>query len=449
MSPSTHHWLTLASIGLSALGALPTAAQTVNEDIKIIASDAATSDGFGFSIAISDTTAIVGALRNDDEGTDSGSAYLFDTETWQQLNKLTASDAAASDLFGRSVDISGTTAIVGSPYDDDAGSFSGSAYLFDTKTGQELFKLTASDAAPLDEFGTSVAISGTIAIVGAFGNDDAGSSSGSAYLFDTKTGQQLCKLTASDAAENDRFGISVAISGTTAIVGAVRNGHPDHFSGSAYLFDTQTGDQIEHFARSDAAFGWSVAISGTMAIVGAYGDTHAGSNSGSAYLFDTETGQELFKLTASDAAPLDWFGDSVAISGTKAIVGARGDDSDDGNSSSGSAYIFDTKTGLQIEKLTASDPADYDDFGSSVAILGTTTIVGARGGGGTGSAYIFDTSTTCPPDLTSDGVLDFFDFSAFLTAFAAGNPAADFTGDGLFDFFDISTFLTEFTNGCS
>ena len=142
-------------------------------------------------------------------------ARIFDSET-----KLTSSDAAADDQFGHRVGISGGTAIVGARYDDDAGEDSGSAYLFDVTTGNQLFKLTASDAAADDRFGQSVGISGGMAIVGAIGNDDAGSESGSAYLFDVTTGKQLFKLTASDAAAGDQFGYSVAISGTIAVVGA-------------------------------------------------------------------------------------------------------------------------------------------------------------------------------------------------------------------------------------
>jgi len=140
-------------------------------------------------------------------------AQFFDQET-----KLTASDAAVFDVFGISVSISGNTALVGASGDDDRGFRTGSAYLFDITTGNQLAKLTASDATADDRFGKSVAISGNTALVGVSGDDDAGRSSGSAYLFDVTTGNQLAKLTASDAAANDAFGISVSISGNTALV---------------------------------------------------------------------------------------------------------------------------------------------------------------------------------------------------------------------------------------
>jgi esterase/lipase superfamily enzyme len=292
---------------LPMLAAPPSAGQTLDttESLKLTASDVVEAQQFGWSVAISDTTAIIGATGDNDNGSGSGSVYLFDTTTGLQIAKLTASDAAAGDNFGRSVAISGNTAIIGAPFDDDAGVSSGSAYLFDTTTGVEIAKLTASDAAAGDLFGFSVAISGTTAIVGAWGDGDAGFNTGSAYLFDTTTGVQIAKLTASDFAGFDSFGYSVAISGTTAVVGAFGNDDAGSNSGSAYLFDTTTGVQVAKLTASDAAsgdnFGRSVAISGNTAIVGAPFDDDAGFSSGSAYLFDTTTGVEVAKLTASDA----------------------------------------------------------------------------------------------------------------------------------------------------
>ena len=117
----------------------------------------------------------MGAYRDNDKGTNSGSAYIFDVTTGNQLHKLTASDGAADDTFGRSVAISGNYAIVGANLDDDDGTRSGSAYIFNVQTGTQLHKLTASDAAANDHFGWSVAIDGNYAIVGAKYDDDGGS----------------------------------------------------------------------------------------------------------------------------------------------------------------------------------------------------------------------------------------------------------------------------------
>ncbi|XHC25696.1 PQQ-binding-like beta-propeller repeat protein [Phycisphaerales bacterium ac7] len=375
-----------APIAILALSTavIPAFAQVPVELRKITASDAVFGDLFGSSVAISGTTAIVGAERSDDAGSNSGSAYIYDFLTGHERFKLIAADGAADDRFGASVAISGTTAIVGAQNDDDAGSNSGSAYVFDTTTGEQLFKLTASDADANDRFGCSVAISGTTAIVGAYQDGDAGPFSGSAYVFDTTTGAQLFKLTASDAEENDRFGFAVAISGTTAIVGAGWNSDAGIASGSAYIFDTTTGAQLFKLTASDAAsgdfFGDSVGISGDTAIVGSALDDDAGEFSGSAYLFDTTTGEERFKLTATDASSGQSFGASLSVSSTTAIVGATDD----------SAYFFDITTGQQLHKLTASDAGgESSGFGSAVAISDTVAFVGARLDNEQGAAYAY------------------------------------------------------------
>jgi hypothetical protein len=222
---------------------------------------------------------------------ETGAAYQFDVTTGQEIRKLVASDADAGDLFGYSVAVSGNVALVGAPEaeDDDHRIGSGAAYLFDVTTGQQLRKLVAADAAAGDFFGYSVAISGDIALVGAPEHVDAASSSGSAYLFNVATGQQLAKLTASDAAMEDRFGHSVALSGDMALVGAFFNDAEGSNAGAAYLFDVTTAAQIIKLTPSDAAagdwFGESVALSSDLALVGAKLHNNAGTNSGSAYLF--------------------------------------------------------------------------------------------------------------------------------------------------------------------
>lgn len=365
--------------------AVPAAQAQVFPETKLTASDGTGSDLFGSSVAISDGTVIVGSPGDDDGPRNSGSAYLFDLATGTET-KLTASDRGLEDRFGTSVAISGGTAIVGSPDDDDDGSFSGSAYLFDVGTGAET-KLTASDGQGSDRFGTAVSISNDTAFIGTFRPGR-----GSAYLFDVPTGTES-KLSASDGADLDRFGAAVAISGGAAIVGSPGDRDNGNFSGSAYLFDLTTGTETK-LTASDVErldrFGSSVAISGGAAIIGAIGDNDNGTNSGSAYLFDIATGTET-KLTASDAAASDEFGNAVAISGRVAVVGAY-ENAENGNLS-GSAYLFDVASGRQVAKLTASDGAALDRFGSSVAIDGTTVVVGARGNGNpvrTGAAYVFD-----------------------------------------------------------
>lgn len=366
------------------------------EAFKLLPSDGAANDFFGSSVAIDGGTAIVGVLEDDDNGLDSGSAYLFAVETGLMTTKLLANDGAAEDRFGGAVAIEGERAIVGASYDDDNGLDSGSAYLFDVTTGQQIAKLLPNDGATADDFGTSVAISGSTAIVGAPRDDDNGINSGSAYLFDLATGQQIAKLLPSDGAAADLFGYSVAISGNTAIVSALGDDDNGADSGSVYLFDVTTGQPLAKLLPSDGAlgdrFGVSVAASGTTAIVGAYHDDDNGTSSGSAYLFDLTNGQQLVKLLPSDGEAWDYFGRTVAIDGSTAIVGVYGDD--ENGSFSGSAYLFAlTTTGPQITKLLPSDGAGNNLFGFSVSISGGMAIVGAilddDNGHESGSAYLF------------------------------------------------------------
>ena len=251
---------------------------------------------------------------------------------WPQRQKLLASDGAAGDYFGWSVSISGDLAIVGAYDDDDKGSDSGSAYIFrwDGASWVQQQKLTASDGNAGDNFGYSVSISDDYAIVGAYGDDVNGTDSGSAYIFrwDGTSWVQQAKLTASDGAYLDYFGISVSISGNLAIVGAYDDDDKGTDSGSAYIFrwDGTSWVQQKLIAADGAAydyFGWSVSIGGDYAIVGAIYDDDRGTNSGSAYIFKwngTSWSQQA-KITASDGAIEDYFGYSVSISGDYAIVG--------------------------------------------------------------------------------------------------------------------------------
>jgi hypothetical protein len=382
------------------------------EKQKLLASDGAADDNFGYSVSISGDSAIVGALYDDDNGTDSGSAYIFkwNGTSWIQQAKLLASDGEAGDRFGRSVSISGDLAIAGAYGDDDNGYWSGSAYIFkwNGTSWIQQAKLLASDGAAYDEFGISVSISGDLAVVGAYRDDDNGSTSGSAYIFkwDGTNWSQRAKLLASDGAAYDEFGISVSISGNLAIVGAYGDDANGTDSGSAYIFKwdgTSWSQQAKLLASDGAAddfFGWSVSISGDLTIVGAFYDDANGTDSGSAYIFkwNGTNWVEQQKLLASDGAAGDLFGISVSISGDLAIVGAHNDN--DNGSNSGSAYIFkwDGTNWVEQAKLLASDGADDDEFGISVSISGDLVIVGAHGnddnGTDSGSAYIFELVAT-------------------------------------------------------
>ncbi len=383
------------SLPLFALTFLFSTWATGQEDHKLIASDGAEEDFFGSSVAVWGDIAVIGAFQDDDNGLDSGAAYVFEVSTGEQLAKLLPSDGSFDDEFGWSVGVHDEIAIIGAPDDVSDDAISGSAYLFDVTTGAQLAKLLPSDGEEGDSFGRSVAICNDFAIVGAFAADDNGTDSGSAYIFDLATGAQLAKLLPSDGSSFDYFGIAVAISGDRAIVGASYADDNGPASGAAYVFDVMSGIQIAKLLPSDGEmqdfFGQAVAIHGGDAIVGAFRDDDNGFESGSAYLFDVNTGTERAKLLASYGAADDYFGWSVGINDGIAIVGAPYNDSQ--GMGSGAAYLFDVATGAQTSMLLPSDSANYDTFGWSVAICDDDALVGAKfdddNGSGSGSAYLF------------------------------------------------------------
>ena len=381
---------------------------------KLTASDRAEGDLFGISVSVSGKMAAVGASVNSTVSRKLGSVYVFEkgpSGTWSQT-KLTASDTAFDDAFGRSVSVSGERVIAGAQGDDDGGSASGAAYVFERSSDGtwSRTKLTASDAAANDGFGASVSVSGERAIVGAPKDDDGGSASGAAYVFERSSDGTWSetKLTASDAAADDRFGTSVSVSGTRAVVGAPWDDDGGSASGAAYVFERSsdgTWSQTKLTASDAAAddrFGTSVSVSGTRAVVGAPLDDGGGSNSGAAYVFERSsdgTWSEVSKLLADDGAAGDTFGRSVAVSGERIIVGAETDG--DNGEASGSAYVFKRNsdgTWSQTAKLLAEDGAAVDTFGQSVAVSGNVAFIGAVGDDtGRGSVYVYEPSATAPP----------------------------------------------------
>ena len=372
---------------------------------KLTASDGETGDLFGVSVSVSGARAIVGASVNSVVSRKSGSVYVFEKGSggaWSQT-KLTASDIAFNDAFGRSVSVSGARAIAGA---QGANDDKGAAYVFERSSGgtwSQVSKLTASDGAASDAFGHSVAVSGSRAIVGAPRDDDGGSSSGTAYVFERNSGGTWAqtKLTASDAAADDLFGVSVSVSGARAIVGAIRDDDNGSNSGAAYVFErgsegtwAQTKLTASDGAENDA-FGQGVSVSGDIAVVGAVGDSDNGTRAGAAYVFERSSGGtwlEVSKLAASDAADRDTFGQSVSVSGNRIIVGAE--TNGDNGAVSGSAYMFERNsdgTWSETAKILAADGAAGDTFGNSVAISGGTAFIGAVGDdNGRGSAYVYE-----------------------------------------------------------
>jgi|SRR5210317_420866 len=365
---------------------------------KILAFDGAAGARFGYSVAVGSGRIVVGAYGDDvGANTNQGSVYIHDLNG-NILNKITASDGAAFDLFGFSVAIGGDRIVVGAFY---GASTYGSAYIFDLD-GNQLAKLTASDGAASDFFGNSVAIGSGRIVVGAYRDDvGANTNQGSAYIFDLD-GTQLAKITASDGAASTAFGGSIAIGSDKIVVGAyVDDVGANGNQGSVYIFDLD-GTQLTKITASDGAasdfFGISVAVGGNKIVVGSYQDDDNGTASGSVYTYNLDGTNEI-KIIPSDGAAGDNFGQSVAVGENKIVVGATGYDIDPitfTNFNSGKIYTYDLD-GTNELIITNPNPTTQDYLGESLAVGNGRLVAGIRdddNGKDSGAVYIYKTANT-------------------------------------------------------
>lgn len=370
-------------------------------------------DWFGVSAAVSGNTVVVGAFDANIERT--GAAYVFvkPSSGWGNMTQtatLTPSDGGAA--FGYSVAISGNTIIVGAGYPSNlnhapSSQGPGAAYIFvkpasGWRNMTETAKLTASDGADGDAFGSYVSLSGNTAAVGA---PFARSGTGAGYVFvkpasGWSTMSQTAELTASDSSTFDNMG-SVAISGNTVVTGAP--GH-NNFSGAAYVFvKPSTGwkdmTQSAEFSskKANQIYGFSVATDGKTAVVGAAG---ANEGIGAAFVYVKpksgwkSTSKFNAKLTASSSSGVNGLSQGISISGKTIALGAPGT-TVGSNSGQGTVLVYrEPATGWKTTsrfaaELTASDGAANDNLGVSAAVSGRTVIGGATKSGPPGEAYIF------------------------------------------------------------
>ena len=248
----------------------------------------ADGDDFGEDVAIDRNTAIVGVAGDDGVGRDSGSAYIYFREgnNWRQQAKLVPSDSAVGDAFGSSVFVLGNTAVVGSNGNTHNGiRYCGAAYVFVRRDGvwTEQAKLTASDAAKADRFGTAVSMSEKTIIVGApFRDTEAKGDAGAAYtyLFDGNTWKEQGKLLPNDAQKGHKFGTGVAMTPNIAIVGAPWDDDVEVGSGAAYSFVRTDGvwrqkeKVVPHDVGEDYHFGFSINVSQNAAVISAHNIPH-------------------------------------------------------------------------------------------------------------------------------------------------------------------------------
>lgn len=357
-------------------------------------------------MALLGNTALVGAVNADNSpGDGAGAAYVFarNGTVWTQQAKLQAPTGNPA-RFGSSVSLQPDMALVGAPVDSPGGVSSGSAYAFvrSGNTWSQQAELTEQNGADQDSFGQAVALGASTALVGSPGYQTAaGSKAGAAFTYVQSASSWVpdSQLDAGVAHEYAAFGTSVAVQGDTAVIGAEQEGElpTGNGVGGVYIFSRSGTDwqQTAHLSPDDGYFfGDAVSIDGDTIVVGSR-DRDQGSitSAGGAYVY-VGGGANWAKqsvLTATDAADNDHAGTSVSVNGDTALVGAP-----DASASSGAAYVF-VRAGTswsQQAKLVASDAAQGDQFGGAVSLSSDTAVVGATGhataaGAGAGSAYVF------------------------------------------------------------
>ena len=436
------------------------------ETTKLIASDGGTNDRFGSSVSIDGNDAIIGAYFDDvSSQINAGSAYVFvySGSAWTQQARLTASDAATDDEFGTSVDICGDYAIVGSPYDDDSGTSSGSAYIFyrsGTAWTQQT-KLIPADGAAGDKFGQSVSIDGNVVIVGAPGKS---SNQGFSYTF-TRSGSVWTQQAKLGAAGSTGLGFSVSISGDVVVMGAYGT---NSNTGAAHIYEWYSSSWWGPYTltASDGIlydlFGDSVSIDQDYIAVGAPGHDLGSGSEGATYIFEKPGSgwadmTETQKIIASDNEGGDGFGQSVSVDGEVIIVASPNEDGT--GIARGASYIFDrgASSWSEVTKLTASDASNDDYFGWGVSISGNIAIVGAyaednTNGNEAGSAYIFEWTNEAPSPPEIDGKTSGEAGTSYEYSFTSTDPDGDEIsyyikwGDNeITDWTDFQASATEYT----
>ncbi|MFI4898423.1 MAG: GC-type dockerin domain-anchored protein [Phycisphaerales bacterium JB059] len=444
----------LATLAIALTGT-PGLAQEFSQSYKLSPPDESPFAQFGAAVAVGDGIVAVGSRFDETMGTDAGAVFLYEAETGAPLGQLYPDDGFDDAEFGVSVAIGSGYIAVGAWLDDEMGLATGAVYVFDVLTKEKLYKIFPDDSS-LAQFGHSVAIDNGILAVGAPLDGAAILGPGTAFSFQLSTGAMIRKLTTPDVSTGAAFGRVVDIDNGVVAVGAFADNTAGLFSGSAFLFDALTGNQLYKLVPDDIErgdrFGSSIAIENGLLAVGAVEDD-VNDSSGSVYLFEVATGDQGLNLNPSDGAFGDFFGASVAVEGDTVIVGSAMDNYFGGDS--GSAYLFSASTGAQVGRVLPEDGLSDAFFGSSVAVSNGVAVIGApndsQSGLGSGSAYVFGVAMGCSvADLAPPiGALNFDDILAFLSAFTDMDPAADLAEPfGALNFDDVLAFLNAFAAGC-
>ncbi|MEM1185978.1 MAG: FG-GAP repeat protein [Planctomycetota bacterium] len=351
---------------------------------QLIANDTAAEDVFGASVGLSGGVAFIGASENSFSGRSAGSAYLFDTSSGVQAGRFQpervvfVGERPDFGFFGFSLGVSDRWLAVGAPGDiEGANAGGGAIYIYDIDDRSRVGKVFASDIDFADNFGRAVAVDSSYVVASSPFDDDNGSESGSVYVFDAATGQEVRKLLPDVGRASDFFGLSVAIDDGVVVVGApFANTDRGTDSGVVYVFDAETGAQLFTLIASDTGdgdqFGTSVDIDGDLIVIGARFDDQVADGAGAAYVFGRDSGDQLATLRASDGQLGDAFGNAVALSGRTVVVGAPGDD--DNGDFAGAAYLFELPV---TQACNAADTAvpfgvlDLSDVNAFIAAFGS------------------------------------------------------------------------------
>ena len=330
-----------------------------SNEVILQASDIADDDYFGWSIAVGHNKVAVGALHDDDNGTSSGSVYVYDLDGSNEF-KITASDAQADDRFGESVAIGNNKIVVGAPYEDDPGSFSGSVYVYDMDGTNEI-KISSSDIEVDDRFGHSVAVGNNKIVVGAPHERGSAFYGGSVYVYDLD-GTNEIKIMGSDTADSDQFGHSVAIHDSKIVVGT-------KYNSTTYVYDLDGSNEVK------------ISVDGRAVAIGQSSSASSGSGESSSSSTPVDwspltliqtAGKSAYDITGGTTGESDL---AVDMTETYTVLGV-----DKAYSGYGSAYIIDTASGNVTATINNPNPLTAGSFGrrNSVGTDGTHVVLGNR-----------------------------------------------------------------------
>ncbi len=379
------------------------------------------ADGFGTAVAISGDYIIVGSSSDSTSGNnDVGSVYVYDMRSGSPtvpIISISNPTPANSDGFGYAIAADGNYLVVGAPRDDAGATDSGTAYVYDLSSATPslpFLTLTNPSVAASDAFGFSVAISGNRIAVGAYLDNTSVADAGNVMIYDLTSATPntpVYTLTGASPIFNDQFGYSLAMSGNYVVVGVVGRDTGATDAGVAYVYDLSSGTPTvpsltinNPTPAGGDLFGISIAMSGTKLVIGAHQDDVGASNAGSAYVYDLASGtpaNPILTLNNPAANVEDLFGFAVSIAGDLVAVGAYGDDTVTNNA--GSTYLYNLNSGTSnVPIASLSNPSNglEDRFGVAVAAAGNFVAVGSTlddtGGFNSGSVFVYDRSSLTP-----------------------------------------------------